>query len=302
LLSESVQVLSIDLADLTDEEAHHLFWTIGRTQPGFPTEAREFAYRTDFQKELLDGGRLISGKLSFPIAASANEKLVLVARLHPQEAGAMAVKVNDRHVGPWRYPAAKGHWLETAFAIPGDLITDVPLKIELQHIDEGGTTEPTGIYHLWAYQGLSLPPEAAPQMSLEKRFESGIVLQGYDLAANELRPGDDLRLTLYWSAENTPDVDAKVFLHLYDAQGEIVAQIDQRPFDDTRPPYTWLPGEQIVDLYQLPLPADLRPGTYELAIGLYDPVSGERLNVITTGSEKLPDNRIFLEQILIQEK
>jgi len=302
MLGNSVQVQSIDLADLIDEEAKNLSWTIGRTQPGFPTEARQFAYRTDFQKELLDGGRLISGKLAFPVATALNEDLLLVARLHPQEAGALAVTVNSRDTGLWRYPAAKGHWLETAFAISGDLITDVPLQIELQHIDEEGTAEPIGIYHLWAYQGLSLPPEAAPQTPFEYHLESGIVLQGYDLAANELQPGGDLQLTLYWSTENALDLDAKVFLHLYNDQGEIVAQIDQRPFDDTRPPYTWLPGQQIIDPYQLPLHPDLPPGTYDLAIGMYDPHSGERLVATTPSSEKLPDNRIFLEQILIKEK
>ena len=299
LLTDMVQVASIDLADLIDEEKKNMSWTIGRTQPGFPTEVRQFTFRADSQHELLDGGRLISGQMAFPVSASPNEDLTLVARLHPHEAGAMAVKVNGRDAGLWRYPAAPGHWLETTYSINRDLIDDDLLEIELQYVDEEGTALPIGVYHMWAYQGPRQKSMVEPQVTLEYNLEPQIVLQGYDLATNEVQRSENLKLTLYWYAENTPDIDAKVFLHLYNAQGDLVGQIDQRPFHDTRPPYTWFPGEQIVDTYQLQISPDLQPGQYDLAIGMYDPSSNERFVVTTSKGENLPNSRIFLDKILI---
>ncbi|MCB0188456.1 MAG: hypothetical protein KDE31_29500, partial [Caldilineaceae bacterium] len=42
----------------------------------------------------------------------------------------------------------------------------------------------------------------------------------------------------------------------------------------------WQPGWMILDEYQIPLPADLLPGTYLLATGIYQP-SGEHLPPIS---------------------
>jgi len=40
-----------------------------------------------------------------------------------------------------------------------------------------------------------------------------------------------------------------------------------------------LPSEEILDHYGFLLPQDAIPGDYTIAIGLYDPVSGQRLSV-----------------------
>ncbi|MFN2140407.1 MAG: hypothetical protein ACK2U5_07990 [Candidatus Promineifilaceae bacterium] len=301
LLKNMILLESIDLADLVDEQEKQLSWSVGRTQPGFPTEARQFVYQTDPQMELLDGGRLISGAISFPVTPPPGQPLTLVARLHPQEAGALAVSVNGREAGLWRYPAALGRWLETSFEIPGSLFESADVQITLKLLDEAGQAQPLGIYYLWAYQGKPQTAETTPQFTLGHRLGPGITLQGYDLAANVLLPGQDLPLTLYWSAEDSSDLDAKVFLHLYDQYGELAAQIDQRPFFDTRPPYTWRPGEQITDPYHLDHLLDLPPGEYDIAVGMYDPGSGERLTAVTQQGEALPENRVFLGKILVKE-
>ena len=96
-----------------------------------------------------------------------------------------------------------------------DLIDDDLLEIELQYVDEEGTALPIGVYHMWAYQGPRQKSMVEPQVTLEYNLEPQIVLQGYDLATNEVQRSENLKLTLYWYAENTPDIDAKVFLHLY---------------------------------------------------------------------------------------
>jgi hypothetical protein len=64
------------------------------------------------------------------------------------------------------------------------------------------------------------------------------------------------------------------FVHLLNADGEIVAQRDHIPADGTRPTTGWLPGEIVADSYRLPLPPG---GPYTLAVGLYDAASGMRI-------------------------
>jgi hypothetical protein len=46
-----------------------------------------------------------------------------------------------------------------------------------------------------------------------------------------------------------------------------------------RPTRSWRPGEEIVDRYGILLPETLGAGEYRLAVGLYDPATGQRLAV-----------------------
>jgi hypothetical protein len=46
-----------------------------------------------------------------------------------------------------------------------------------------------------------------------------------------------------------------------------------------RPISSWQPGEEILDHYGFLLPSDAIPGNYHIAVGLYDPVTGQRLPV-----------------------
>lgn len=70
-----------------------------------------------------------------------------------------------------------------------------------------------------------------------------------------------------------------VFVHLVDEAGNILAQSDAVPAGWTRPTTGWLPGEYVVDVHTLTLPSGLPSGQLAFRIGLYDPVTGERLSV-----------------------
>jgi hypothetical protein len=82
---------------------------------------------------------------------------------------------------------------------------------------------------------------------------------------------------LVWRADAETPTDYRVFVHLVDDAGNIVAQSDAAPANWTRPTTGWLPGEYILDSHTLTLPATLPPGALSLRVGLYDPDSGERL-------------------------
>ena len=102
-------------------------------------------------------------------------------------------------------------------------------------------------------------------------------LAGYDLPETPYAPGLPLEVTLYWHAWQTPDRDYRAFVHLLDANGQIVAQHDGTPGEGELPALGWLPGEYLADTHRLALPSDLPSGEYRLEVGLYDPVTRQRL-------------------------
>jgi hypothetical protein len=105
-----------------------------------------------------------------------------------------------------------------------------------------------------------------------------IRLNGYALTPKS-SPGGAILLALRWQSMRPVSYDYHVFVHLLDAQGEKIAQRDGQPVQWLRPISSWQPGEEIVDHYGLLLPADLPTGEYTIAVGLYDPVSGQRLPI-----------------------
>ena len=79
------------------------------------------------------------------------------------------------------------------------------------------------------------------------------------------RPKDrkkGLRLTLYWQATGRVNGHYKVFVHIMDEEGRIVAQSDAVPAYGEAPTETWLPNEVVIDQHGLQMS---EPGRYRVA-------------------------------------
>jgi hypothetical protein len=74
-----------------------------------------------------------------------------------------------------------------------------------------------------------------------------------------------------------------------DASGQRVAQVDVPPAGPDMPPTAWQPGRSITWVHPIFVPADLPPGTYWLALGLYDPQDFTRLPVVPEPPPAAPD-------------
>jgi 4-amino-4-deoxy-L-arabinose transferase-like glycosyltransferase len=135
------------------------------------------------------------------------------------------------------------------------------------------------------------PP--TPQIELTVNFSDQARLVGLDLPETQVKAGEQFSLTLYWQAITTFDRSWKVFVHLLDAEDQIISQQDQIPGAGQFPTTGWLPGEYLTDAYILFIPADAPPGQYWLEIGLYDVNDSPRLPVVE-GGEIIGDH-IFLE-------
>jgi len=94
------------------------------------------------------------------------------------------------------------------------------------------------------------------------------------LAAPELKAGYSLSLRTFWQVEQPFTADYFIFVHVLNAAGQTVAQRDAPPWQGRFPTSSWRPGTLIVDLNDLPLPADLPSGDYTLVVGMFDPATG----------------------------
>jgi hypothetical protein len=134
------------------------------------------------------------------------------------------------------------------------------------------------------------PP--APVHDLSYELGGQIALVGYNSSTSPIS-SDTLTLTLYWHARQVPQGDYKVFVHLLDETGEIVAQDDAPPRGGRYPTRAWQPGDLVPDTHQLDLPAARPPGSYRLFVGMYHPQTGERLPAVGPQGP-VPDDAILV--------
>ncbi len=122
---------------------------------------------------------------------------------------------------------------------------------------------------------------------------SEIRFLGYNLAEIRFRPGDTVRLALFWQALAEMDQDYTVFTHLIDKDGVVWGQKDGWPVDGSYPTSRWAQGDVIEDLYEIEIPPETPPGDYQLEVGMYLSETGERLPVADEAGLPL-GNRILL--------
>ncbi|MBC7227383.1 MAG: glycosyltransferase family 39 protein [Thermoflexales bacterium] len=185
-------------------------------------------------------------------------------------------------VGPWLEPILAAH--RRLFVLYwGDLEADPQRWLENLLADQA--------YPAWsrwygrvrvALYGLGPLPEE-PRAATRARFGPEILLHGYVVGEGPFAPGDVVPVTLFWEADAPPG-RYKVFLHLLDDGGNLVAQNDAEPRGDLSPTFIWSVGETVTDRHGVYLPPDLPPGRYRLRAGMYRLDTGERLPLSLDGA------------------
>ena len=108
--------------------------------------------------------------------------------------------------------------------------------------------------------------------------DPGAELRGWKLSG-PTRAGDTPELTLIWHALGRQNRNWTVFIHLVDAQEQIVAEDNRPPQDDAFPMLQWVAGDWVEDRHPLALPASLAPGEYHIRVGLFFPRTDRRAGV-----------------------
>ena len=154
-----------------------------------------------------------------------------------------------------------------------------------------------GVPYAWLYP--VLPADAGPEHRLPVRLGERYEFLGYDLRSAATAPGDRVPLVLYWQATEPNADDLSVFLHLLSPAGDLIWQEDGAAAHGARPTWSWASWEVIADPHTVVLPADLPPGDYVLATGLYDWRTGERLPAVAAGQGRLPDDQVVVATLAV---
>jgi hypothetical protein len=123
--------------------------------------------------------------------------------------------------------------------------------------------------------------QAAPALNPPPNFGDAIALTRAALSST-VRPGGNLDLLLVWTALAQPARDYTVFIHVLDAAGNLVAQLDRPPLAGFAPTHLWQPGMNLAEQIAIPLPEELPDGAYSVRAGLYN--ADGRLLVTSDGA------------------
>jgi hypothetical protein len=117
---------------------------------------------------------------------------------------------------------------------------------------------------------IALTPSA--EQPAQAAFGCCLQLKSYALHAE----GRYLSLKLNWQATAPVKTSYKLFVHVYNLAGELVAQNDQYPAGEFWLTDQWVAGQTVSDWHGLIMPEPVTSG-YRLSLGWYDPNSGQRL-------------------------
>jgi serine/threonine-protein kinase len=159
--------------------------------------------------------------------------------------------------------------------------------------------EPAPGVQLAAGEPLTLTVSGGTTVTLGVNLADLVLLEAANLPLDQVRPGEDLNINLLWQAQRRIPTPYTVFLHLVDANGRIVTQIDREP---ALPTTSWPISMTIDDPYALTIPLEAVPGSYQLLVGLYptgDPIN--RLPVVDAGKTSADNNnRILIKEISVR--
>ena len=168
--------------------------------------------------------------------------------------------------------------------------------------------EPITVYAVPLDTSISSDPDAPTATPMGFNIGEQIRLMGFELTGGPWTQGQEIYLSTYWQALQPPSTDYRIFVQIVDEQGELALSADHFPFElhpdaqisniDLNAAYLTSTGEQLPDNYpnagmiptqlwrpgatlkeSIAFSANLPPGQYEVRIGLYDPVTGERPDI-----------------------
>ncbi len=134
-----------------------------------------------------------------------------------------------------------------------------------------------------------LPETAVPA---GHRFAEDVMLVGYTVDPTRPQPGELVTVTLYWRGERPLSHNATVFVHALTAGGDLMAQSDRQPVQNSYPLVSWLPGVLVADTHQFIWPTD--DALVQLAVGLYTPTTLVRLPVTNPNGMPSPNDQAQL--------
>lgn len=149
-------------------------------------------------------------------------------------------------------------------------------------VADSGATAARGTYSL---APVVAHPPPADEASIQLQSDGGVITF---LEADIVYQGESLAVRTAWRQDGPPR-PVKVFVHVLDDGGEIIAQWDGLGVEWEG----WREGDTLVHIHDIPA-SDIPSGTYRVVAGLYDPenlqrwTTGSVTNVIELGAVTIP--------------
>ena len=136
---------------------------------------------------------------------------------------------------------------------------------------------------------IAVAPKATPgPVPNGQPVGAGVLLADARTEVRHPHAGPVVRLALTWAAAEPIVEELKVSARLVDAAGQVVAQDDRVPVHFTYPTTAWVPGERIVDVYDLPLLAGVPGGVFSPLLILYRAADGSEVGRVQLPSVTVP--------------
>ena len=140
--------------------------------------------------------------------------------------------------------------------------------------------------------------EETDEIANGSTFAHGITLAGHKVLS---QVASATHFMIFWHADNLVATDLTVFVHMLNADGEIVSQADGRPLNGDWPTSAWEPGNPVHDPRRLAYSSALPPGEYNILVGLYDPATGLRAPAHGPDGSEWADWAVPLMTVLVSE-
>ena len=121
---------------------------------------------------------------------------------------------------------------------------------------------------------------------MDVTFGGKLLLRGYDLKPTQIAPGETLELTLHWQAIALMETQYRTFVHV--ETDRLWGQHDDDPIcrartDELRPAQTGA-GQ-----FRVTLDPATPPGVYPVTVGVYDPETWERMEIVDAQGQPVGD-------------
>lgn len=126
-------------------------------------------------------------------------------------------------------------------------------------------------------------------------FADRLQLEGYDLPTRFVRPGDSLRVTVYWRALAPMSESYRLFVHLVGLNDRSAGGVDVIPARGAFPTVYWKPGDALRETVDIPVTENALPGKYSIEVGWY-PVGSPGDRLVVDGRS---DDRILLDAVKV---
>lgn len=147
-------------------------------------------------------------------------------------------------------------------------------------------------------RSFTLPQDVTP---VSAYINDELELVGYKLHDQAVAPRETFGLTLYWRSLRPAQANYSVFVHAVGPDQVMRGQWDTVPAQGSAPTVGWLPGEIIEDKIEVPMVKDAPPWKYDIFVGMYDSLTGERLPAASLNAP-VSDNRVWLTRVQVTSK